>query len=112
MDRYKTLRTALWLSALLDALIVAVVVLKASRVGVEGLSAWLRHVHLVAVSATNGQATYQLQPDYRFTALYVGAVLGAFVLTFFLLRVYLRNRSGNVHAGGGHRYDAPDARSL
>lgn len=99
-----------WLSILVDAFIIAALGTKASRTGISGLSAWFRHVHLVAVSATNGEATYQLQPDYRFTILYTALILGAFVASFVLLRSYLKRRGGAQRPGSGYHYDAPTTR--
>jgi hypothetical protein len=107
MERYKTLRIALWASLLLDALIVISIVLKASRVGIGGLFAWFRHLHLVATSVLNGQATYQLEPDYRFTILYTAVIVGAFTLSFVLVRSYRVRRNRAQHPGGGYHSFVP-----
>lgn len=109
MDKHKRLGTILWLSILFDVFIVAALALKASRVGINGLAAWFRHVRLVAVSATNGQAIYQLTQDYRFTALYIALILGTFALTFFVARTYLRSRKVRKTPRTSYRYDAPHA---
>jgi hypothetical protein len=112
MRTRKLTRNLLWLSILLDALILLGLGVKVARNGINGLSAWFLHVHLVPVSAINGEATFQLQPDYRFAVFYAAAILGAVALTLFLVRLYLRGRNGKQVAGASYPYDAPHARGL
>ena len=105
MNTRKLTGNLLWLSILLDALILLGLGVKVARNGINGLSAWFLHVHLVPVSAINGEVTYGLQPDYRFAVFYATAILGAAALTFFLARLYLRSRNGNQAAGGSYPND-------
>jgi len=89
-NKHRTFGAALWLSIFVDVAIAGAILTKIYRSGLGGLVAWFQEFHLVPVSATNGEATYRLVPDYRFTAFYIAAILGAFTLTFFLVRSYLR----------------------
>src|SRR5712664_92669 len=93
MDKRKTFRAALWLSILVDAAIVAAILTKISRSGINGLIGWFPQFRLVPVSVTGGQAPYRLAPDYRFTAFYIAVIAAAFSLTVFLVRAYLRKRN-------------------
>ena len=93
MRVHKLVRTLLGVSVLLDALILFGLGAKIATYGVNGLFAWFRHVHFVPVSVANGEATFRLEPDYRFTAFYAITVLGTVGVTFFLLRLYLRDRN-------------------
>ncbi len=110
-NKHKTLGTVLWLSILADVAIVAAIATKVLRSGIRGLVTWFQQFHLVPVSATSGQATYRLEPDYRFTAFYIAVIFGAFALTLFLLRTHLRSRQGPPPASG-HHYDATNAPGL
>ena len=110
-SKHKTFGAVLWLSLLTDVAIVGAIVTKVYRSGIRGLVAWFQQFHLVPISATSGQATYKLEPDYRFTAFYIAVILGAFVLTLFLLRIYLRTRRSTPPVSG-HHYDATNAPGL
>jgi hypothetical protein len=84
----KSIRLALILVGILDLYMLAALGEKLATVGISGLLAWIRHLHYVPLASTSGQTAYQLQPDYGFTVLVVTVVLGACVLTFYLLRSY------------------------
>jgi hypothetical protein len=84
--RGRKFEPVLWLTAVLDALIVFFIGIKAFTGGLKGLDAWFRHLRLVPVSTANGIATFQIRPDYRFTVLYTTVIVGAFLLTVLLWR--------------------------
>ena len=88
----KSIRFALALVLVLDTYILAALVVKLSTEGMSGFVAWIRHLHYVPVPSVSGQPTYQVQSDYRFTALVLVFVLSACAATFVVMRSYMNAR--------------------
>ena len=95
LTRLRRLRIVLWLCIILDAIILGRLGVSLPYGDPRGFWAWLSNVHLVPISSANGDVVLAFRPDYAATAMVASVILGAFALTFFVARVYLRRRGGS-----------------